>query len=390
MCVVEKLRIVHVVTRLLRAGSEENVITTCLGQTDQGHQVTLVHGHDYDPSYGARLAGLEGLECVGSLVNPINPVADLRATYEMTRLFRAIRPDIVHTHQSKAGVVGRIAARLAGVPHIVHGVHIAPFVNVGRVERTIYVTLERMMAHITHAFISVSGGMRDAYLDAGIGTSTDHHVVYSGMPLDAFIGAVPPNNWRTLAGVGEGAPKPPILLMLAALEPRKRHRELIEVFRPVMERFPEVRLLFAGEGPERASIEAAIAQARLQKNIRLIGFHSEPGQLVALADLCLLTSMREGLPRVVVQYIAGGKPAIVTHVPGIGEIVEDGVSGLITDPDDLSDTADRIIEVLSDATLRARLSAGAAAKDVHLWRPEALVEETGKVYESLRQQATAP
>jgi glycosyltransferase involved in cell wall biosynthesis len=371
------------VTRLLRAGSEENVIATCLGQADRGHQVTLVYGRDYDPGYDAQLGGRIRLERIERLVQLIGPATDLRAIREMTRLFRSIQPDIVHTHQSKAGIVGRIAARLAGVPHIVHGVHIAPFVNVGQAERNAYITAERMMARFTHAFISVSGGMRDAYVDAGIGDPTNHHVVYSGMPLEAFIGASPPVDWRALAGLDEGQPKPPILLMLAALEPRKRHRELIEVFGQVVERFPEVRLLCAGEGSERAEIETAIGRAGLQKNVRLLGFHSEPGRLVALADLCLLTSMREGLPRVVVQYVAGGKPVIVSRLPGIEEVVEDGVSGLVTDPDDLSDTARAILEVLSDELLRARLAAGAAARDLSAWRPEALVEGTEKVYADL-------
>lgn len=377
------LRIVHVVTRLLRAGSEENVISTCLGQAALGHEVTLVYGRDHDPRYHAEIGGTIRLECVESMVHPIDPLADIRATGEMTRLFRDLRADIVHTHQSKAGVIGRIAARRARVPHVVHGVHIAPFLNVGRAKRAFYLVIERLMARYTHAFISVSRGMRDAYLNAGIGAPGDHHVVYSGMPLDTFVGAAPPENWRALAGVAANAPKPPILVMLAALEPRKRHRELIAVLGDVVRRFPEVRLLCGGEGPARPEVEAAIAEAGLEKNVRLLGFYPEPGQLVALADLCLLTSMREGLPRVVVQYIAGGKPAIVTRVPGIEEIVEDGVSGLVTDPDHMADTARAILDVLSDDALRARLSAGAAARNVSAWRPAALVEGTQAVYDGL-------
>ena len=377
------LHVVHVITRLLRAGSEENVIATCLGQAAKGHKVTLVYGEEHDAGHEVRLKGHITMARLDSLVHPVNPRADIRATREMARLFREIRPDIVHTHQSKAGVVGRAAARLARVPHIVHGVHIAPFVNVGRAQRVAYIAVERVMARFTHAFISVSGGMRDAYLEAGIGARQDHHVVYSGMKLDAFIGATPPEDWRELAGVEEDAPKPPILLMLAALETRKRHRELIEAFGPVVERFPEVRLLCAGEGPAREEVEAAIAASGLKKNIRLLGFHSEPGRLVALADLCLLTSMREGLPRVVVQYMAGGKPAVVTRIPGIEEIMTDGHSGLVTDPEDLSDTARAILDVLSDNALRVHLAAGAAETDVTPWQPHSLVEGTEEVYAQL-------
>ncbi|WP_234822797.1 glycosyltransferase [Palleronia aestuarii] len=366
------------------------MIATCLGQAALGHRVTLVFGREHDPAYLDTLSDRISLECVKSLVHPVDPIHDIRAVREMMRLFRALAPDIVHTHQSKAGIVGRLAAYRAKVPGIVHGVHIAPFLNVGPSKRYLYLTAERMMARLTDAFVDVSGGMRETYLAAGIGTAANHHVVYSGMPLKAFTEAAPPQNWRELAGVAADAPKPPIVLMLAALEPRKRHCELIRVFGRIVDRFPEIRLLCAGEGPALPDVEAAIRRAGLEKNVRLLGFHPEPGRLVALADLCLLTSMREGLPRVVVQALAGGKPVIVTRVAGIEEIVEHGVSGLITDPDDLEDTARAILDVMADPVLYQKLRDGAKARDVSGWSSEALVEGTEKVYATLAdRRATA-
>lgn len=375
-----RLRIVHVTTRLNLGGAEENTLTNCLGQVDDGHEVILVHGAEFDPVHHSRVGDRIRFIETPSLVHPVRPLSDIRAVRDLTRLFRQLKPDVVHTHQSKAGLAGRLAAALAGVPLIVHGVHIVPFVNVGRFERLLYLSAEWMAARLTHAFVDVSAGMRDACLEAGVGRPDNHFVVYSGMKLDAFRNASPPEDWRVLLGIEPGEAKPPVVLMLAALEPRKRHVPLIEAFGAVVERCPDVRLVLAGEGAHRPEVEAAIAATGLSRNIRLIGFHPSPASLIALSDLCVMTSMREGLPRAVVQYVAGGRPSVVMRLPGIEEIVADGRSGLITDPENFAKTAQAIADLLDDPDRLAALRAGAAATDVSRWREDALVRGVADVY----------
>lgn len=374
------LRIIHVITRLYRAGSEENTATTCLGQAAEGHDVVVAHGSEFDPSWRDRFGDRVRLVEVPSLVHPVRPLTDMRAVRDLARLFARLKPDVVHTHQSKAGLVGRIAAAIARTPVVVHGVHIVPFLNVGAAERLVYLAAERAAARLTHAFVDVSAGMRDACLAAGVGRPDNHFVVYSGMNLDAFPGAAPPDDWRALLGVEAAAPKPPVVLMLAALEPRKRHIELIEAFAAVVARHPQARLVLAGEGPHRPAVEAAIARTGLGRTVRLIGFHPRPASLIALADLCVLTSMREGLPRVVVQYVAGGRPVVVSRVPGIEEIVADGRNGVIADADRVADAARIVAELLDDPARLAALRAGAEATDVSAWRADALVRGVAEVY----------
>lgn len=381
------LRIVHVITRLLRAGSEENTIATCLGQVEAGHEVTILHGPEHDPRHRSQIGDRIRLVEQASLVHPISPVTDLQAVRDMVRTFRALKPDVVHTHQSKAGLIGRLAARIAGTPKIVHGVHIVPFLNVGLRQRLVYLAAERLAARYTHAFINVSAGMRDACLAAGVGRPDNHFVVYSGMKLDAFRSARPPEDWRGLLGVAPDAPKPPVVLMLAALEERKRHVELIEAFGPVVARIPDIRLVFAGEGPHRAAVEAAAARSGFAANIRLLGFHSRPAELIALADLCVLTSMREGLPRVVVQYLAAGRPTVVTEVPGIAEIVTHGRDSIVTDAVDLGDTARAIEALLTEPERLAAMTAAARAVDVSAWEERSLVEGVEAVYRKIGARA---
>ncbi|WGD28932.1 glycosyltransferase [Ancylobacter sp. WKF20] len=377
------MRIVHVLTRLLRAGSEENTLASCRGQIEAGHQVYLVHGRDFDPRYYA--APMPGLELVkiDSLVHPLDPVADAKAFAAMRRFFRTIRPDIVHTHQSKAGIVGRFAASAAGVKHIVHGVHIVPFINVGKAQRLIYLAAERAAARVTDAFIDVSRGMRDVCVEAKVGRPDQHHVIHSGFDLKRFAGGEPPEDWRALLGIGPEEEKPPVIVMMAALEPRKRHCEFLEAFPAVVARFPQVRLLMPGEGPHRAEVEAKIAALGLGRNALLLGYRTDPEKLIALADFCMLTSTREGLPRVVMQYLAAGRACIVSDIPGLDEVVQDGRNGIVTGADDMVGAAEAAIRLIEDKALLARLTEGARASDMSSWQVENMCAGIERVYRQL-------
>jgi glycosyltransferase involved in cell wall biosynthesis len=375
--------IAHVITRLLRAGSEENTIATCLAQARAGHQVLLVHGQEWDSIQRAKCADTINLVEIRDLVHRVDPRKDLKATVAMRDLFLRKRPTIVHTHQSKAGITGRIAARLARVPGIVHGVHILPFVNVGIAKKALYVAAERAVAGFTDAFIDVSEGTRQSCIEHAVGRPEQHFVAHSGFDIASFRDATVPENWQTLAGVAPGAERPPVILMLAALEDRKRHMAFLEVFGRVVQRIPDVRLLLAGEGPTRKAVAAAITNLNLSAHVRLLGFHAFPERLIALSDLTVLTSVREGLPRVIVQSLAGGRPVITTQLPGIAEIVTSGVNGIITPSEDLRLTADAIVGVLRDRARLTRMQAAAASTDVSSWDIDSMCSTVCEVYERL-------
>jgi glycosyltransferase involved in cell wall biosynthesis len=376
------VRIAHVITRLMQAGSEENTIATCRAQASAGHQVVLLHGNEWSARQIEKCGdGVEVRE-IRNLVHRLDPRKDLGAVLALRAFFLEWLPTVVHTHQSKAGVVGRIAAKLAKVPVIIHGVHIVPFINVSRAARTIYLAAERAVAGFTHAFINVSEGTRQCYLEHGVGRPETHFVAHSGFEVERFHGASVPDHWRALAGVPEGT-TPPIVLMLAALEERKRHVEFVSAFARVVAKVPNVRLLLCGVGPTRERIEATIARLGLSDNVHLLGFQSRPEQWIALADLTVLTSMREGLPRVIVQSMAGGKPVVTTHLPGIAEIVTDGHNGIVTASDDLDATADVIAEVLLDHERLGRMKVAAASTDVSSWRVESMCSTMAEVYREL-------
>ena len=374
------LTIVHVVTRLLLGGAEENTVSTCLHQATCGHRVTLVHGPGANPVWAARLRDQVHLMGVDTLVHPISPRDDFRAIRELHRLYKELQPDVVHTHESKAGVVGRLAAAVAGVPLIVHTIHIAPFEAVSRRKRRVYLVAERICARITNLLIAVSRGMQQAYLDADIGRSVPIPVIHSGMSLELFSRAVPPEDWRRRIGGWNGEKRPRIILKIAAFEERKRQLPLLRAVAPELIKRDDICLVFAGEGPDRARCRAEARALGIADKVRFLGHDPAPWELVALADVCVHASEREGLPRTAVQAIAGGKPLVIASLPGIDEIVTDGKNGIVARADDLRDLAAKLFNLLDSPDTLARLQRGARSSDVSSWQEERMGERVDDAY----------
>ena len=375
----QPLRIAHVITRLINGGADENTVISSNEAVRRGHSVMLVHGAQTRPEILAAVDPRVEIVCLPSLVQPVAPLSDMRALRGLVSTFRRHRPHVVHTHTSKAGILGRLAARAARVPILVHGVHIVPFVNVSRVERRAYLTAERAVQGMTHAFVDVSPALRDMCVEAGVGSPERHHVVPSGFDVSLFRNATEPEDWRNLLRLQPDDPRPPIVLMLAVFEPRKRHLECLESFPRIVARFPEARFVFAGDGRLRGEIEARIRTLGLERNVVLTGFHAHPEQLIALADLCMLASAREGLPRALVQYLAGGRPVVAADLPSMQEVLRDGVNGLVVGPD-LEGLADGVIALLDDPARRAELARGAAATELSDWDAVRMGERLEAVY----------
>lgn len=374
------LRIAHVITRLVNGGADENTVISCNQAVRSGHDVILVHGAQTRPEILATVDERVKIVELPSLVRPIAPLGDMKALGDLVRIFYRLRPDVVHTHTSKAGILGRLAARAASVPVVVHGVHIVPFVNVGQLETFAYLRAERAVQGMTHAFIDVSPGLRDLCVKAGVGAPDRHHVVESGFDLSRFRAATQPEDWRDLLRLEPDDPRPPVVLMLAVFEARKRHLEFLEKLPRIVARFPGVRFVLAGDGTLRDAIDSRIKTLGIERNVVLTGFHPHPEQLIALADICLLASAREGLPRVLMQYLAGGKPVVASDLPCIDDVLRHDVNGLVAGSDDLDGLADAVISLLEDDARRARLARGAATTQLSEWDAARMGERLEAVY----------
>jgi glycosyltransferase involved in cell wall biosynthesis len=375
------MRIIHVLTRFLRAGAEENTALTCNAQAAAGHDVWVVHGRDHDPRAFALLDPRVRRVCVRSLVAPPHPVNDLAALVALTGLCRRLGPDVVHTHQSKAGAIGRLAARLARAPRIVHGVHIVPFMDVGPAEAALYRVIEKTVGRFTDAFIHVAPALKAACLEAGIGRPDRHFVAPSGMDVTAFRRDELPDDAADLRRPITGREATPLLvLMVASLERRKRHAEFLEAFRRVVEATPDVRLLLAGAGEEETAIRAQVAALGLDDHVCVLGLRDDVPCLIRLADVGVLASAHEGLPRSVIQYVLGGLPVVTTELPGVGAIVRHGVNGYLTSTGDVAEMAEPLIRLLGDAALRRRMAQASADIDLGDWAAERMCERIDEVY----------
>jgi glycosyltransferase involved in cell wall biosynthesis len=361
------VKIVHLITRFGLGGAEENTFKSCVHQQASGHDVYAVFGPDSKPDYYRAInSDIKYLE-IPSLIQSINPLKDLSALRELVVAFKTIKPDVVHTHTSKAGILGRIAARMTRTNYIVHGVHILPFVNVGVVERMLYLSLEHLTASFTDLFVHVSDGTRTAYLKEHIGDALPHVVVRSGMEVEQFREAGWPKNWRDMLDIGPEDAKPSVLLMMAALDKRKRHEAFLNGFAAATTHGDSVRLLLAGEGPERPNIEAQIKQLNLEDRVKLLGHYPAPEQIVALSDVGVLASEREGLPRVVIQYFAGDRPVVVSPIEAIDEVVDDEVNGCIVRSEVARDVAHAAVALISNNDRLLRLTGGARQTNVEAW-----------------------
>jgi len=375
------MHIMHLVTRLLRAGSEENTIETCRSQALAGHQVTLVHGEDFDPHwYDNPVPGIQ-LISIPEMVHSINFFADVLAYQKLRKLFMELVPDVIHTHQSKAGILGRSASSVLSKVFVVHGIHIVPFEGVNGAERYLYVCAERQVARNTDLYIGVSNAVCQSFIDAGIADQKQMKCVRSGISLGRFRNGKRPDDWPALLCASRAEDRPQVVLMMAAFEGRKRHVPFLQEFAKVRWAVPDVKILLAGKGPEEQAIRAAVFDLGLQHQVVFCGHRSDPEALFAMADVSVLTSQKEGLPRVLIQSLASGVPMILNNLAGLEEVITNGRNGIITSSDDLSETLHQMVQLLGNDVALRRLRQGAAETDVSAWDLTSFGLRTTELYQ---------
>jgi glycosyltransferase involved in cell wall biosynthesis len=375
-----QLTIAHIITRYIRGGADENTRLSCNAQAAAGHRVTLIFGREtHDEMLAALDARVERVR-IDSLVRRIDPICDAIALMSLVRTLRNLKPDVVHTHTSKAGILGRLAGRIVRAKAIVHGVHILPFLNVQRLKRWSFVTIERLTAPLTDAFVSVSPKMQECCLAENLGAHALHKVVPSGRDVALFRDAAPFGPAELTRELGQETSPSQLIVMAAALEPRKRVADFLPVFREVAAECPGAMLVVLGEGPERELIETQAAELSLSERVRLLGFRNDVERWMASAAVCVLSSEREGLPRAVVQYVLAGRPVVAADLPGLDAVVHDGENGFVTNGDDLMEMAAPIVRLLTTPTLCERFSAYSRRLDLSPWSVENMTGELERVY----------
>jgi len=341
-----EVRVLHVITRLIVGGAQENTTATVLGLARKnGFTVHLVSGPSpaaegtLESEFAERPELLSYLPC---LVRPVSPWSDVRALRLLTGAIRTYRPHIVHTHSGKAGILGRMAARRASVPLIIHTIHGPSFGRFqGGLANLIFTRAERYVAGFTDHFISVANAMTSQYLAAGIGRESQFTTIWSGFDLQPFVEARADPGLRAKLGLSANDF---VIAKLARLTELKGHDDLFRAAKELVSSLPRLKVLLIGDGPLRPTLQAAAAKLGLQDHVVFAGLvapEKVPGVL-AVADVLVHLSLREGLPRALPQALAAGKPVISYNCDGAPEVCIEGETGFLVQPGDTATFCERV------------------------------------------------
>lgn len=387
----EPVRMLHIITRLIRGGADENTLATVRGLDKRRYQVDLVVGE------GSELDLVEGLYDVGihvvpALVREPDPWRDLQALIALTRLIRRNRYQVVHTHTAKGGFLGRLASALVGTPIVIHTVHGVTFhEHLPKPTRAFYLLLERVAARFTHQFVAVGQDVRDIYVRSGVGSDEHYETIYSGMPLDDYftaglMSAADRLALRTELGLG---PEHQAVAMAARLEARKGHQFLFQAVRRLLPSHPGLRVLLLGDGPLRAHLEWQCRSMGIDGVVRFLGHRPDLPRVLAATDISVLTSLWEGLPRVLVQSAAAGKPILTFDVEGAWEIVRDGSNGFIVPSRDVDAFTARLETLLTDRERARRLGEAGREQVGPQWTVETMLDRLDRLYQRLTSRNAA-
>lgn len=348
--------VAHIVTKLELGGAQQNTLFTVSHLTAARFRPILIAGEPGLLDGEAR--GLPGVEFyqIPSLARPIRPWKDLRALIALTLLLLRLKPAIVHTHSSKAGILGRVAAKLAGVPIIIHSIHGYGF-TAGQppVLRRALVAMERWIGRFTTRFFSVSEANRQLGIELGLFPEERCSLVRSGIDLDAFRSAsVGRDAKKQELGFSAGRPT---IGMVAPMKPQKAPLDFVRMAALVSRIRPDAQFLFAGDGELRGAMEMEVARLGLGQAVHLLGWRRDIAEIMRCLDVFVLTSLWEGLPRVYLEALASAVPVVGTRVDGAAEVIAEGVNGYLVEPGDMQAMADRVLCLLADPDEARRMGA---------------------------------
>ncbi len=388
------MRVTHVITRLIVGGAQENTIASVLGLRERpGLETRLIAGPTTGPegSLEALVANQPGLLTqVPSLIRAVHLGSDWAAYRDLRRIFRQSRPDIVHTHSGKAGILGRLAARAAGVPIIVHTIHgpsFGPFQ--GAAANLVFRTAERFAGRVTTHFVVVAHAMTDQYLTAGIGRREQYTRILSGFPLEPYLTAQNDPAWRARLGL---APTDFVVGKIARLFKLKGHDDLFAVAPELVRQCPQMKFLLVGDGEWRARFEALARQTGLTKHVVFAGLvpPADVPRYVGVMDALVHLSFREGLPRALPQALAAGKPVIAYDCDGAREVCLEGETGFLVPAGDRATLAQRLLTLAGDRARGARMGARGRELVRESFSVQRLVDELHRLYLQLAERCGLP
>ena len=348
-----RIRVLLVITRLELGGAQRVVLHTARALDRERFEVGLAWGPgDLLDEDAESIDDLE-LFPIASLLRRIAPIDDLKALSSLRKTKRRFSPDVVHTHSSKAGILGRMAARIEAVPAIVHTVHGFGFTPLQKAPvRFVFKSAEKMLARVTDHFVMVSESDRRRAAEMGMVPRDRSTVIRAGIDLSRFSGHGDGKSARRLLGV---PPDVPLITQIGNFKAQKAPLDFVRVAAAVGKRFPESWFLMVGDGPLRESAKELARSLEIGDRLVFSGWRDDIPDVLAATTVSVLTSRHEGLPCSVVESLAAGVPVVATAVDGTVEVLRSGVNGFLAPAGDVAALTDGVRAVLEDPVLRDRL-----------------------------------
>ncbi|MFC1676063.1 glycosyltransferase family 4 protein [Planctomycetota bacterium] len=383
------MKIVHIITRLILGGAQENTLITCKLLAERGHDVTLITGPAIGPEgelFNQTKNQKYKVIVVDKMFRAINPLFDIPAYYKIRRLLKQLQPDIVHTHSAKAGILGRFAAYgLKNRPKIVHTIHGLAFHKYqSQLMNKFYIAIEKTTAKRTDFFITVADAMTEQATQAGISTPDKYVTAYSAIDEDTFLEAISEEEkgrFRQKYSIAEDAV---VLVTIARLFILKGHDHIIESAKQLSKQFDNTVWLFVGDGNLSDTFKQQVRELGLSDKIKFTGL-LPPSQIplaIQSSDILVHCSLREGLARAIPQAMLCGKPAISFDVDGAREVVNES-TGRLVEAKNIEHLIDASAELIEDEALRESLGQTARESVKEKFAPETMVEVIESVYTKL-------
>lgn len=351
-------KVVHIITRLDYGGSAQNTLLTVLGHDRTRFEPVVITGEaGREDAQGGRTATADNLRrldkeqirchVLPSLVRRIDPLRDGLALCQLIRLLRAERPHLVHTHTSKAGVLGRLAAWWAGVPLVLHTPHGHVFYgHFGVVRSWLFLRIERWLARRTTALIALTEAERQDHLERGVGRADRVAVIPSGIDLARFRRA---RDRGKVTPVWFDCPADAFVVgSVGWLTAVKGHRFLVEAVARLKPECPRLHLVIVGSGEQREALARLAEEIGVADTVHLVGHREDIAQCLAGFDCFVFPSSNEGMGRALVEAMAAGLPVIASRVGGIPALIDDGINGLLVPPSDARALANALHRIVHD------------------------------------------
>jgi glycosyltransferase involved in cell wall biosynthesis len=379
------ISVLHPITRLIVGGAQENTIYTAALLDKARYKVEILSGPQTG-SEGSLIEEVRRLEIPliiqNNLVREVNPFKDIFTYQDLFNAMRINKYDIVHTHSSKAGILGRWAAKRAGVPIIIHTIHGWGFHDyMPTILKYLYIYLERLTASFTDTLVAVSNFDIRIGLEEGIGKKQQYELIRSAIPTAEFKSDHNiRNEIRRNFGISD---EMNIIGNVGRFSQQKNPFDWLKIASEIHKSKKKVHFVLVGDGPLYMEVESRIESMGLSNNFTITGLRRDVTDLLSIMDIFMITSLWEGLPRTVLQAMVKGIPIISYKVGGIPEIVREGITGYLCDPKDILTMAKRCSLLLNNPLHREEMGKKGQSFVTEEFDLPNMIDQISNLYEKL-------